>query len=122
MSTSLTMSKENWSFAMGEGYRRRGGHAGSWKPVRNGKTVPLSSGAHHGRMPEWPKGAACKVAGDAYGGSNPPPPTDPDRPTDDEQAYRDLIQRIDNNFNEGGTAKSLAAEGNLPLRSDDRVL
>ena len=26
-------------------------------------------------MPEWPKGAACKVAGDAYGGSNPPPPT-----------------------------------------------
>src|SRR5687768_6326013 len=31
-------------------------------------------------MPEWPKGAACKVAGSAYGGSNPPPPTD-HRPT-----------------------------------------
>jgi hypothetical protein len=28
-----------------------------------------------GRMPEWPKGAVCKIAGVAYGGSNPPPPT-----------------------------------------------
>jgi hypothetical protein len=27
-------------------------------------------------MPEWPKGAVCKIAGEAYGGSNPPPPTD----------------------------------------------
>src|SRR6478609_2316184 len=27
-----------------------------------------------GRMPERPKGAVCKIAGDAYGGSNPPPP------------------------------------------------
>src|SRR5919106_4695347 len=26
-------------------------------------------------MPEWPKGAACKVVGSAYGGSNPPPAT-----------------------------------------------
>src|SRR5712691_3114250 len=30
-----------------------------------------------GRMPEWPKGAVCKIAGVAYGGSNPPPPTHP---------------------------------------------
>ena len=29
-----------------------------------------------GRMPERPKGAVCKIAGVAYGGSNPPPPTD----------------------------------------------
>jgi nitroreductase len=28
-------------------------------------------------MPEWPKGAVCKIAGVAYGGSNPPPPTHP---------------------------------------------
>ncbi len=28
-----------------------------------------------GRMPERPKGAVCKIAGVAYGGSNPPPPT-----------------------------------------------
>src|SRR6478609_9201271 len=28
-------------------------------------------------MPERPKGAVCKIAGDAYGGSNPPPPTVP---------------------------------------------
>ena len=27
-------------------------------------------------MPERPKGAVCKIAGEAYGGSNPPPPTD----------------------------------------------
>ena len=27
-------------------------------------------------MPERPKGAVCKIAGVAYGGSNPPPPTD----------------------------------------------
>jgi hypothetical protein len=26
-------------------------------------------------MPERPKGAVCKIAGYAYGGSNPPPPT-----------------------------------------------
>ncbi len=26
-------------------------------------------------MPEWSKGAVCKTAGSAYGGSNPPPPT-----------------------------------------------
>ena len=25
-----------------------------------------------GEVPEWPKGADCKSAGDAYGGSNPP--------------------------------------------------
>lgn len=29
----------------------------------------------NGEMPEWPKGAVCKTAGDAYGGSNPPLPT-----------------------------------------------
>ena len=28
-----------------------------------------------GRVPERPKGAVCKIAGVAYGGSNPPPPT-----------------------------------------------
>ena len=27
-----------------------------------------------GRFPEWPKGTDCKSAGDAFGGSNPPPP------------------------------------------------
>ena len=26
-----------------------------------------------GGVPEWPKGADCKSAGGAYGGSNPPP-------------------------------------------------
>ena len=33
-------------------------------------------------MPERPKGAVCKIAGEAYGGSNPPPPTT-NRPTAD---------------------------------------
>jgi hemolysin III len=28
-------------------------------------------------VPERPKGAVCKIAGVAYGGSNPPPPTSP---------------------------------------------
>ena len=28
-----------------------------------------------GGVPEWPKGADCKSAGSAYGGSNPPPST-----------------------------------------------
>src|SRR5947209_16706907 len=28
-----------------------------------------------GSVPEWPKGADCKSAGSAYGGSNPPRPT-----------------------------------------------
>ena len=28
-----------------------------------------------GGVPEWPKGADCKSAGFAYGGSNPPAPT-----------------------------------------------
>ena len=30
-----------------------------------------------GSVPEWPKGADCKSAGIAYGGSNPPRPTTP---------------------------------------------
>ena len=29
----------------------------------------------HGCFPEWPNGADCKSAGDAFGGSNPSPPT-----------------------------------------------
>ena len=29
----------------------------------------------HGSVPEWPKGADCKSAGNAFGGSNPPRPT-----------------------------------------------
>ena len=28
-----------------------------------------------GGVPEWPKGADCKSAGSAFGGSNPPPST-----------------------------------------------
>ena len=28
----------------------------------------------YGRIPEWPKGTDCKSAGNAFGGSNPPPP------------------------------------------------
>ena len=32
-------------------------------------------GGRHGRLPEWPKGADCKSAGIAYGGSNPSPAT-----------------------------------------------
>ncbi len=32
-------------------------------------------------MPERPKGAVCKIAGDAYEGSNPSPPTN--EPTKD---------------------------------------
>ena len=35
----------------------------------------LSSARLPGRVPERPKGAVCKIAGEAYGGSNPPPPT-----------------------------------------------
>ena len=29
--------------------------------------------AHGAGIPEWPKGAGCKPAGSAFGGSNPPP-------------------------------------------------
>ena len=29
----------------------------------------------HGSVPEWPKGADCKSAGTAFGGSNPSRPT-----------------------------------------------
>src|SRR5438874_13192106 len=54
------MSNENWSLAMADNLLDRGDGA---------------LGAPHGRMPERPKGAVCKIAGDAYGGSNPPPPT-----------------------------------------------
>jgi hypothetical protein len=28
--------------------------------------------ADRGEVPEWPKGAVCKTAGSAFGGSNPP--------------------------------------------------
>ena len=33
----------------------------------------VCSGA--GEVPEWPKGTDCKSVGDAFGGSNPPLPT-----------------------------------------------
>src|SRR5690606_19199054 len=35
----------------------------------------LALAAHHGRLPERPKGADCKSAGIAYVGSNPTPAT-----------------------------------------------
>ena len=58
-------------------------------PLRSGflsRSLPLSATAREngmiaaalrslGGMPEWPKGADCKSAGFAYGGSNPSPPT-----------------------------------------------
>ncbi len=31
----------------------------------------LLADTHFGEVPEWPKGADCKSAGDAYEGSNP---------------------------------------------------
>ena len=36
---------------------------------------PQHSLAKYGRVPEWPKGADCKSASSAFGGSNPPPST-----------------------------------------------
>ena len=33
----------------------------------------------YGGIPEWPKGTDCKSAGTAFGGSNPPSPTNPGR-------------------------------------------
>ena len=39
---------------------------------------PIASSSlaiYTGGVPEWPKGADCKSAGGAYGGSNPPPST-----------------------------------------------
>ena len=42
--------------------------AGS-SPIASSSEVSLL----HGGVPEWPKGADCKSAGGAYGGSNPPP-------------------------------------------------
>src|ERR1051326_1267916 len=45
-----------------------------------GDAACYSTGAS-GRVPERPKGAVCKIAGYAYGGSNPPPPTQTDSPT-----------------------------------------
>ena len=35
--------------------------------------------ARYGGIPEWPKGTDCKSAGDAFGGSNPPSPTKPEK-------------------------------------------
>ena len=38
-----------------------------------GSSPPTSSSAfQRGEVPEWPKGADCKSAGAAFGGSNPP--------------------------------------------------
>ena len=36
--------------------------------------------SHFGGVPERPKGAGCKPVGSAYGGSNPPSPTQPPSP------------------------------------------
>jgi hypothetical protein len=43
--------------------------------VAGSSPIASSSLAFTGGVPEWPKGADCKSAGGAYGGSNPPPST-----------------------------------------------
>ena len=47
--------------------------AGS-SPIASSKKIFCPMG-HHGGVPERSKGADCKSAGEAYGGSNPPPST-----------------------------------------------
>jgi hemolysin III len=46
-------------------------------------------------VPERPKGAVCKIAGVAYGGSNPPPPTPPSEvdPVPDKPALRGRLHQ-----------------------------
>ena len=42
---------------------------------RVGGSIPFGGSriiAFRGEVPEWPKGADCKSAGAAFGGSNPP--------------------------------------------------
>jgi hypothetical protein len=42
---------------------------------RVGGSIPFGgsrSSTRRGEVPEWPKGADCKSAGAAFGGSNPP--------------------------------------------------
>jgi quinol monooxygenase YgiN len=41
-------------------------------------------------VPERPKGAVCKIAGVAYGGSNPPPPTEATERVDPSQQRKSL--------------------------------
>ena len=55
-------------------------------------------------MPERPKGAVCKIAGDAYGGSNPPPPTN-------QPSVFSKLRRL--------TAQSSLAESPASLRAAD---
>ena len=42
-------------------------------------STPVSGSNHYsGGVPERPKGTDCKSVGDAFGGSNPPPTTNPE--------------------------------------------
>ncbi len=52
----------------GDGERRRG-HLGT----QGCRCVTGLQCARPAGIPEWPKGAGCKPAGSAFGGSNPPP-------------------------------------------------
>ena len=45
-----------------------------------GSSPSTSSKISYGGFPEWPKGTDCKSAGNAFGGSNPPSPTNTDHP------------------------------------------
>src|SRR5439155_9158147 len=51
--------------------------------LANGEPKNRSESGHRspGRVPERPKGAVCKIAGVAYAGSNPAPPTN-ERPNE----------------------------------------
>ena len=49
---------------------------GEHLPYKQGVTGSSPVGPIHGRFPEWPKGADCKSVSNAFGGSNPPPPSD----------------------------------------------
>ena len=42
-------------------------------PLRVGRAGTVPPLQFYGWVPEWPKGTDCKSAGNAFGGSNPPP-------------------------------------------------
>ena len=58
---------------------------GGSSPSTSSKELPVGSkpddqtATKYGGIPEWPKGTDCKSAGTAFGGSNPPSPTNPER-------------------------------------------
>src|SRR5439155_15746243 len=110
-STSDTTSNENWSLATTDTVP-----APAARP--NPTTGPVGPDAilagASGRVPERPKGAVCKIAGVAYAGSNPAPPTEGCSRNETPALLRTRLKRLFGSLDQSGASSWAGCSGGTP--------